>query len=84
MSYEIFIKEPVLKKLEGFDKEIQRRFAKRIDKLAINPTAFGKPLRNVMAGYWETYFEKSFRILYTIDEISKKISIEAIRHKDEF
>ena len=84
MSYEIFIKEPVLKKLEGFDKEIQRRFAKRIDKLAINPTAFGKPLRNIMASYWESYFERSFRIIYTIDNNLKKISIEAIKHKDEF
>ena len=84
MTYNVEIKEPALKELRVFDKEIQRRFAKRIDKLATNPQAFGKPLRNVLAGYWEAYFEKSFRIIYTIDENSKKISIEAIKHKDEF
>ncbi len=84
MTYTVDIKDPATKKLKGFDKEIQRRFAKRIDKLATNPQAFGKPLRSVLAGYWEAYFEKSFRIIYTIDEKSKKISIEAIKHKDEF
>ncbi|MBS3055809.1 MAG: type II toxin-antitoxin system RelE/ParE family toxin [Candidatus Aenigmarchaeota archaeon] len=84
MIYNIYIKDPAIKKLKSFDKELQRRFAKRIDKLATNPQAFGKPLRSVLAGYWEIYFEKSFRIVYTIDENSKKISIEAIKHKDDF
>ncbi|MBI4174601.1 MAG: type II toxin-antitoxin system RelE/ParE family toxin [Candidatus Aenigmarchaeota archaeon] len=84
MSYSVFIKEPAERALKRLDKEIQRRFAKRIDKLATNPQSFGKPLRNVLAGYWEAYFEKSFRIVYTIDENSKKITIEAIKHKDEF
>ena len=84
MTYDIEIKEPAETKLKSFDKEIQRRFAKRIEKLATNPQAFGKPLRSVLAGYWEAYFEKSFRIVYTIDENSNKITIEAIKHKDEF
>lgn len=84
MPYSVDIKEPAERKLRSFDKEIQRRFAKRIDKLAINPQAYGKPLRNVLAGYWEAYFENRFRILYTISESSKKITIEAIKHKDEF
>ena len=84
MPYDIDIKEPAEKKLKSFGKEIQRRFAKKIEKLSENPQVFGKPLRNVLAGYWEAYFEKSFRIVYTIDEDSKKIVIEAIKHKDEF
>jgi len=84
MSYSIHIKEPAERKLSSFNKEIQRRFSKRIEKLARNPQAFGKPLRNVLAGYWEAYFENKFRIIYTIDENSRKITIEAIKHKDEF
>ena len=84
MPYSVYIKDPALDKLKSFDKEIQRRFSRRIDKLATNPYAFGKPLRNILAGYWEAYFENRFRIIYTIDENSKKITIEAIKHKDEF
>lgn len=84
MTYEVHIKEPAEKKLKSFDKEIQRRFANRIRKLAENPKVFGKPLRNVLAGYWEDRFEKRFRILYTVDENSKTIEIHAIKHKDEF
>ena len=44
MAYNVDIKDPALKKLKSFDKEIQRRFSKRIDKLVTNPYAFGKPL----------------------------------------
>ncbi|MBI2583291.1 MAG: type II toxin-antitoxin system RelE/ParE family toxin [Candidatus Aenigmarchaeota archaeon] len=84
MPYEIIVKEPAERKLRKFPKDIQRRFAKRAEKLAENPHSFGKPLRNVLAGYWEDYFERRFRIIYTIDENSKTITIEAIKHKDEF
>ena len=84
MTYSVDIKEPAERKLKIFDREIQSHFAKRIEKLATNPRASGKPLRNVLAGYWEAYFENKFRIIYTIDESSKKITIEAIKHKDEF
>ena len=84
MAYSVFIKEPAERKLKSFGKDIQKHLGKRIDKLSQNPHAFGKPLRNVLAGYWEAYFEKSFRIVYTIDENAKSITIEAIKHKDGF
>lgn len=82
--YQIDITAPAEKKLRKFDKEIQRRFAKKIRKLKENPTAFGKPLRGVLAGYWELYFERSFRIIYTISEEDKTVTIEALLHKNEF
>lgn len=82
--YEVYMKDPAIERLKKFDKEIQRRFAKRIAKLASNPKTFGKPLKNILAGKWEDYFENKFRIIYTIDESAKRIEIEAIKHKDEF
>lgn len=83
-NYEILITEPAERRLKKFDKEIQKRFAEKIRKIKDNPTLFGKPLRNVLAGYWEVYFEHRFRILYTIDIEKKIITIEAIKHKDDF
>ena len=35
-------------------------------------------------GYWELYFEKRFRIIYTIDLNNHIVNIEAVWHKDEF
>jgi mRNA-degrading endonuclease RelE of RelBE toxin-antitoxin system len=84
MVYVIKIKEPAVKWLNKYDREIQRRFAVKIRKLKDNPDLKGKPLRGVLHGYWELYFEKKFRIIYTIDYTENIVTIEAVKHKDEF
>lgn len=82
--YNIRIKEAAEEWLKKYDKNIKRHFAKKIQKLTENPELHGKPLRTPLHGYWELYFEKSFRIIYTIDLENKVVYIEAIKHKDEF
>ena len=84
MSYKILIKEPAERWLRKYPKEIQRRFANKIRKLKENPDIHGKPLRKPLHGYWELYFERKFRIIYTIDFENKVVTIEAIKHKDKF
>jgi addiction module RelE/StbE family toxin len=84
MSFKINIKEPAERWLRKYDREIQKRFAVKIRKLKENPEIHGKPLRGVLHGYWELYFENRFRILYTIDNKEQIVTIEAIKHKDEF
>lgn len=83
MTYQVEVLEVCQKRVRKLDKEIQERFIKRTRRLAEDPKQ-GKPLRNELHGYWELYFEKSFRILYTIDNENQKVVIEAIKHKDEF
>lgn len=83
-SYTIRIKEPAEEWLKKYDKNIQRLFVKKIQKLSENPELHGKPLRTPLHGYWELYFEKSFRIIYIIDSEKSVVYIEAIKHKDEF
>ena len=78
------IKEPAAKWLKKSDKEIQRRFAFKIRKLKENPETHGKPLRAQLHGYWELYFERKFRIIFTIDYQRKIVTMEPIKHKDEF
>ncbi|RZN14838.1 MAG: hypothetical protein EF812_04520 [Methanosarcinales archaeon] len=63
---------------------MQRRFADKIRKLKENPGVHGKPLRGDLHSYWELYFENKFRIIYVIDYNEKTVTIEAIKHKDEF
>ncbi|OFV67326.1 MAG: plasmid stabilization system [Candidatus Syntrophoarchaeum caldarius] len=83
-TYTIKIKEAAEKRLKRYDKEIQRRFASKIRKLSENPEVHGKPLRKPLHGYWELRFERRFRIIYTINHAEKTVTIEAIKHKDEF
>ncbi|MGC9434644.1 MAG: type II toxin-antitoxin system RelE family toxin [Methanomicrobiales archaeon] len=84
MGYRIVIRKPAEDRLKGCNKEIQRRFAQKIRKLSDNPDIHGKPLRGSLHGLWELYFERKFRILYTIDIERKEVIIEAIKHKDDF
>jgi addiction module RelE/StbE family toxin len=83
-TFTIKIKEPAEKRLRKYDNDIQKRFATKIRKLRENPEIHGKPLRGVLHGYWELYFERRYRIIYTIDSQEKTVTIEAIKHKDEF
>jgi mRNA-degrading endonuclease RelE of RelBE toxin-antitoxin system len=82
-TFSIKIKEPVEEWLKKYDKNIQQRFVNKIRKLKENPELYGKPLRKPLHGYWEIYFEKKFRIFYTIDLVNQVVYIEAINHKDE-
>jgi len=84
VSFAIRIKEQAEKWLKKYDTETQRRFATKIRKLKENPAIHGKPLRKPLHGYWELYFEKRFRIIYTIDLNNHIVNIEAVWHKDEF
>ncbi|MDO8872611.1 MAG: type II toxin-antitoxin system RelE/ParE family toxin [Methanoregula sp.] len=82
-TFSIKIKEPAEEWLKKYDKNIQQRFVNKIRKLKENPELYGKPLRKPLHGYWEIYFEKKFRIFYTIDRVNQVVYIEAINHKDE-
>jgi len=83
-GYKILIREPAEERLRRYDREIQKRFAAKIRKLADNPDIHGKPLRGALHGFWELYFERSSRIIYSIDFQNRVVVIEAIKHKDEF
>ncbi len=82
--FDIEITGPAEEWLKKYDKNIQRRFANKIRKLKEHPELHGKPLRAPLHGYWEIYFEKRFRIVYSIDIEKHIVSIEAIKHKDDF
>jgi len=84
MTYKIDITETAEKDLSKFDKELQKRFFNKIEKLKVNPDIHGKPLKRPLAGKWEIRFEKRWRIIYTINEKENRVEIDAIWHKDEF
>ncbi len=84
MAYDVEVMPEAKKDLKKFDLELQKRFLKKIEKLKDYPYIHGKPLRWTLAGKWELYFEKRWRIIYVIIEKEKLVQIEAILHKDDF
>jgi len=83
MPYEVIVPKrvqtEVKKRLKN--RELIERFYRRLQKLESDPTAHGKPLRKPLAGIWEIYFEKRWRILFEIRE--KRVIVLALKHKDE-
>jgi mRNA-degrading endonuclease RelE of RelBE toxin-antitoxin system len=84
MVYEIIISPVAEEDLKKFNRELQRRFFNKMDKLKEYPSIHGKPLRWPLTGKWELRFERRWRIVYTISERDKKVEIVAIWHKDDF
>ena len=84
MKYEIEMMPSAKADLKKFDRELQKRFFNKIEKLKDYPDIFGKPLRWPLSGKWELRFEKRWRIIYIISEKEKLVQIEAILHKDDF
>lgn len=84
MPYTVEIPEPLEKELDKrFDRHMLERLHRHIEKLKTAPEVYGKPLRRPLAGIWEIYFEKRWRILYVIDYQRMTVKIMAVKHKDE-
>lgn len=83
MSYTVFIPENVEKELQGMDKTKQEDFASQIDKLESYPKKYGKPLKGRLHGYWQLRFADKYRTWYTVDEGEQKVTVEAVKHKDD-
>lgn len=85
MPYEVVVPDRINNELKKRlkDRELINRFYRKLTKLQNNPTSHGKPLRKPLAGIWEIYFEKRWRILFKILEEEKVVLILAFKHKDE-
>jgi len=81
-SYDISPKlDDTLKKLAKKDKIAYERMQKQIIKIAKNPRQ-GKPLRNILKGKWRVQIGP-FVLIYTIDEIHRKVAFLEFEHHDE-
>jgi len=65
------------------DEHLKKRLFIKLLKLENIPQSYAKPLRVPLAGIWEIYFEKRWRVLFEIDESNKSIIIVGFKHKDE-
>ena len=84
MPYEIIIPEKIQRIIDKkCDNHLKKRLFTKLLKLENAPQSYAKPLRVPLAGIWEIYFEKRWRVLFEIDENEKMIIIVGFKHKDE-
>lgn len=84
VPYEIIIPEKIQRIIDKkFDKHLKKRLFIKLLKLENSPQSYAKPLRAPLAGIWEIYFEKRWRVLFEIDEDNKSIIVVGFKHKDE-
>lgn len=79
----LYLPEVVKKQIPKLNLPIRNRIKKAIEKkLAINPIAFGKPLKYSLKGLRRLRVD-DYRIIYKIDENHKKVIIVKIAHRKE-
>ena len=84
MPYEIIIPEKIQRIIDKkCNNHLKKRLYTKLLKLENAPQSYAKPLRVPLAGIWEIYFEKRWRVLFEIDENEKMIIIVGFKHKDE-
>jgi mRNA-degrading endonuclease RelE of RelBE toxin-antitoxin system len=84
MAYEIVIPDKIQRIIDKkLDKHLKERLYKKLLKLEIAPHSYAKPLRHPLAGIWEIYFEKRWRVLFEIDESENIFIIVGFKHKKE-
>ncbi len=69
-----------LKKIKS-DFKLQKRLSNKINEILDNPYHY-KPLRNILKNKRRTRIS-NFVLIFTIDEISKKIKFETFKDHDE-
>lgn len=84
MPYRVIIPDKIQRIIDKkLDKHLQMRLYNKLLKLKNEPQSYAKPLRHPLAGLWEIYFEKRWRILFRINENEKTVVIIGFKHKDE-
>lgn len=83
--YEIEINDRLRRKFHGTEK--RQRFQllainKKVLEIRENPHRF-KPLRNTMRGFRRVHIDKSFVLVYSIDEPRKTVILEDFDHHDK-
>ncbi|MCS4542431.1 MAG: type II toxin-antitoxin system RelE/ParE family toxin [Euryarchaeota archaeon] len=80
MEYEILLHPEVKKEFDKLSKKQQVIFLKKLDKIRQNPE-IGKPLKYDLKGRRTLYFERKFRIIYSVDNERKDVLVLKLEHR---
>ncbi len=83
MSWKISYKKSVKKDLKSISKDIQYIIKRAIEeKLMVDPSKFGLPLRRNLKGYMKLRVG-DYRIIYSIDESIVTVHVIKIGHRKD-
>ena len=78
-----YLPEVIKKQIPKLSLPVKNRIKKAIEKkLAINPVAFGKPLKYSLKGLRSLRMD-DYRVIYKVDENDLKVIIVKIAHRKE-
>jgi len=81
--YALKLSDKLIEKFRKMEKRNRKQLEainKKVLEIRENPYRF-KPLGNIMSGLWRVHFG-SFVLVYSIDELNKKIVLEDYDHHD--
>ena len=84
MNYNLCISEELNKKFDKLSKKNKKQLEiinKKVQQILENPYHF-KPLRGDMYGSRRVHIDKSFVLIYEIDEINKMVKLLDYDHHD--
>ena len=78
--YEIYLASKKVEKILGKLLKIRNDIEDKLRKLKIDPrrNAGAHPLHGPLSDKWSCWLGSNIRIIYTIDDINKRIEIEAV------
>jgi len=77
--YKVQLTETVATLISGFHPDLKKRTRKALKRIAQNPHS-GKALQADLEGYLSYRF-KRYRVVYTLDETEKTVTIHLVRHR---
>ena len=81
-SYRLEIKRPAQKELDALDDALFNRIDHKIIALADNPRPAGSKKLRGYKDHWRLRVG-DWRVIYTIDDTAKRVSITRVRHRRE-
>ncbi len=79
----LYLPEVVNDQIPILPLPVRTRIKKAIEKkLALNPVAFGKPLRHSLRGLRRLRVD-DYRVIYKVDENAESVTIVKIAHRKE-
>lgn len=76
------VRAPAVRDLQRLPEKVATAIVESFDAIAGNPRRLGKPLRLELEGQWASR-RGPYRVLYTIDDETRTVTVVAIGHRTD-
>jgi mRNA interferase RelE/StbE len=79
-SWEVLVMAPARRQIDRLPISVAAAVIETLDAISANPRRTGKPLRFELEGCWSAR-RGPYRIIYSIDDIARSVSVLAVAHR---